>query len=121
MTQVTIHYSFKGSKYISSENNTMGVLQLTTFNFAVFISKFWCILYQNFEEVRIDQRNKCNKNTFRSASQKSMFEDHSTAEKPSRSVSPQPRIIRTKPSVVEEQMFPPPRKLVFNNKGIYQT
>lgn len=38
----------------------------------------------------------------------------------SRSVSPQPRIITSKPSVVEGQMSPPPRKLIFNNsKGTY--
>ena len=38
----------------------------------------------------------------------------------SRSVSPQPRIITSKPSVVEGQMSPPPRKLHFNNsKGTY--
>ena len=51
-----------------------------------------------------------------------MIETNSTAPvatgKPlhhSRSVSPQPRIITSKPSVVEEQMSPSPRKLVFNN------
>ena len=33
----------------------------------------------------------------------------------SRSVSPQPRIITSKPSVTEGQMSPPPRKLIFNN------
>ena len=38
----------------------------------------------------------------------------------SRSVSPQPRIITSKPSVTEGQMSPPPRKLHFNNsKGTY--